>query len=343
MSENHDTVEWTEGSPGFTAAILDWKGGQIKEPPRRIEGTTRSADLIGVPARQSRPTRAPMSEQVEMMNSGQYGTLMLEFDTQRLPPKVSAIIGLRGKGSIPLVWSECPIRTLKSSLDQAQDDCYLFGSADISDPSAAAAVRALLYVWGGWPSEAVMHAALTDEPASTYLNVFCLRQASETDSAKELLTAIGAHPIHPALAEFARALIGERAAASLKRVNGVLEFGEQWEPFFFADVLEQSRSGEFNDADGQIVSGIQRREFELLLVHCLEAALGRKLNAFRDSRAEVRRPRPRPRPSPVRRPAARPDPPAAARDGRSTETMSKIGAEVTVVCPSCRTHEKCPR
>lgn len=276
------------------------------------------------------------------MDDGQYGMALPDFDTQHLPSGVGAIIGLRGNGSIPLVWSECPIRSLKSSLDQNQDDRNLLGSTDIADPSAAATVRALLYVWGGWPSEAAMHAALAEKQAAAYLNVFCARQAGETDTAKELLIAIGTHAIHSAVCEFARAFIGDRAGPALKRLGGVLEFGQQWEPFAFADVLEQARCGEFDAAGVQIVSGIQRREFELLLVHCLEAALGRQLNAFRDSRAEPRRPRPRSRPIPVRRPAAHREPPAAARDGRSSDTVSTLGAEVTVVCPSCRTQRTVP-
>lgn len=260
---------------------------------------------------------------------------MLELDTLHFPPAVSAILGLRSRGAIPLVWGDCPIRTVTSALDQTQDAKDLLKQDTIADESAAAAVRALLYLWGGWPSEAGMHAALASETASAYVQAFCLRQAGDSDTAKETLTNIGLHPIHAPLTAFACEQIGDTCPGALKRFRGVLEFGEQWEPFAFADAFEQARCGDFNDAGLQTVSNIQRREFELLLVQCLESAMGRSLNAFCDSRAKLKRARPRPRPAPTRRagPVSRSGEPA--RGTSAEKAPLKPSGDVTVACPGC--------
>ena len=148
---------------------------------------------------------------------------MLELDTRHFPTPVSAILGLRGAGAIPLIWGDCPIRTAKSSLDQTEDGKDLLKQDVIADEGAAAAVRALLYLWGGWPSEACMHAALATEPASDYVQVFCLRQAGESDTAKQILSKIGTHPIHSPLTAFACEQIGDSCPGALKRLRGVLD------------------------------------------------------------------------------------------------------------------------
>ena len=267
---------------------------------------------------------------------------MLEMDTLRLPPPISAIFVLRGEGVIPLVWSESPIRALKASLERAEDDSDLLGQAGIADESMAAAVRALLYLWGGWPSEALMHAALAAERESAYLRMFRSRQAGEPDAAKKLLIAIGEHATHPALAEFAREQVGASPSPALKRLRDVLDFGEQWEPFAFADVFEQARNEDIDGVSAGIVTAIQRREFELLLVNCLEAALGEKLNVFRDSQNEAQRAVRRMRTASAARAKSARHASAPAEKEQPAESVSTLGETVTVACPACRVQQPAP-
>jgi len=261
---------------------------------------------------------------------------MIELDTMQLPRRVVTALMLRGAELPPLQWQLNPNRAAKTALDSVADDAELLDrSPPLADEAMAAAVRALLYHWNGWPGDAVMYAQVAREPERIYIEALVKRQAPDAAGSKLLFQQLGQHPVFTPLGRFAIDAIGLATARGLKRLREVIAFGEQWEPFAYSDVYEQALGEELDPAGEHVVRTLQCREFELLLAYCLEAATGQQLTK-----------RPRAEHARHRAPTTKSSKKRSERDQRieplrtEPKALPKLkpimaAAGIAVICPSC--------
>lgn len=88
---------------------------------------------------------------------------MIKLDTSPSPTHIVTILMLRGAQLPPLQWHVNPNRNAKSELDGIADDKKLLDCDPLADEGMAAAVRALLYLWDGWPAECDMYSQAAPE------------------------------------------------------------------------------------------------------------------------------------------------------------------------------------
>jgi len=265
---------------------------------------------------------------------------MIELDASQLAPEVAGLF-LSGGAELPgLQWQARPKQFAKDRLDEIED-AKLLGRAAPGDEAMTVAVRALLYLWNGWPVEAAMVAQAAAEPECHYLTGFCERQLGRADRAKAALQQLADYPIYAPLAQYAIKTIGEATEPLLKRFKGLMELGETWEPFLFVDLVEQVRAGKFDRDAEIIVRRLQCREFELLFRHCYEQATGEPIPArvepesTADREARLRRlrhKRERKRPDRLarREPSAQEEKPSSGQRPGEAEP-----ATVNIGCPQC--------
>lgn len=281
---------------------------------------------------------------------------MTELARLNFDPEVTALLLARGTALPALVWQARPNQTARTTLD-ATDDAELFGRGGISDEKMAAAVRALLYLWNGWPDDCRMHsqAAATDE--RTYLEGIRQRQAGNAEQAKAAFRQLNGHPTYEKLASHTLEVIGSHSGPLLQRLKQIVELDGQWEPFMFVDVFEQACTGKLDLAGEEVVRRIQAEEFALLFVHCYAQATGRtvgprgrdetttddesNLKRMREliqkrKKAGARRPgltqlRRQPGPTPAGGSQESSDEP-----GKAQPAVKPPSGSIRVVCPKCR-------
>jgi len=271
-------------------------------------------------------------------------------------PEVTALLLARGTALPTLVWHARPNQAAKTTLD-AIDDAKLFGRDAINDEPMAAAVRALLYLWNGWPEDCRMHSQAAGTDERTYLEGIRQRQAGNAEQAKAAFRQLNGHPTYQELAACALDLIGPHGGPLLQRLKQIVELDEQWEPFMFVDVFEQACTGKLDLVGEELVRRIQAEEFALLFVHCYQQATGRTVGprgrdeATTDGESNIKRMREliqKRKNAGARRPGitqrGRPPSPAAAggSQGSSDEPQKDQPAAkppsnfIRVVCPNCR-------
>ncbi len=162
---------------------------------------------------------------------------------------------------------------------------------------------------------------------------------------KAALQQLGGHPIHEPLAAYMPTVIGASTDRALNRFKQITELGESWESFAFADLFEQARAGKLCSATDKTIRELQCREFELLLVHCYEAATGTSLPA-EPTEAETRPKRPRPvkkRTPKKRSPSPLPKSPTADESPKTPEQRRMLRplaghkpGEIGILCPGCK-------
>ncbi len=267
---------------------------------------------------------------------------MIKLQSAHVPARVANTLMLRGEKLPPLRWHETPIRAARSSLGAVADDRELLDCETLAKPGMAAAVRALLYLWNGWPEEANTAARGAPGTEQAYIRALIARQAGDTDQEKEELAKVSGHLIFTELAKQALDTIGERAEPLLKRFRGIVEFGEQWEPHAFADIFDQACAGGFDEASCEAVTLLQCREVELLLAYCLDAAVGEHPER-RQHDAPARRQAPA-RPKQTPRPAAggADKPGKGGKGGKAGKAGASLqlepvsaGLGVGLACPRC--------
>ncbi len=265
---------------------------------------------------------------------------MINMDLTRVAPEIAALLLQRGAGLPPLAWHERQIKLAKTTLDQL-DDGKLFGGATLANEEMTAAIRAMLYLWNGWPGDCKMYAQAADEQTCRYLVGFCERQAGNTDPAKEALQQLTAHPVYDAMTKYVPAAVGVGADTYLRRFADIVKLGGAWEPFAYIDLFELARRKELCNAAEEVVRTFQCREFELLFDHCYKATTGHSVEAVQEKAAATRPRREvkRKRPAPTRsQPAA---PPPASKSPVSEKTKKpparKPSMAIGVQCPKCTT------
>ena len=256
---------------------------------------------------------------------------MPHLDHAHLPPEIAKLLLLRGAGTPPLEWNA--VRAAKQSLDAIAGDADLFRGVSISDDTMAGAVRALLYLWNGWPAECVMHAQAVPDPERAYLEALAARQQGDTPAAKSFCHRLGEHPIFKPLADDAIKSIGQKSESPLQRFRSILEMGETWEPHAFLDLREQARAANKVGLTGvELVCELQRTEFEMLFAYCYRSVTGR--DATRPPEEKAKLPRKAPRPSPSRRKSTR-TPPPTSRKKVDPAPPAAPPTMLKVRCPKC--------
>ncbi len=201
---------------------------------------------------------------------------MPEFDLSKAPSEIAKLLLSRGSGASPLQWAAHPNLLAKKTLDQV-DNASLFGGVVIHDPPRAVAIRALLFLYTGWPDDALQFAGPAGDSERAYISGLAERHRHQTDAAKEWFQRLGKHSIFGSLLERARHLLRNEPDPALKRFREIIEMNEAWEPFAFIDLNEQARAGKLSPLGERIVCKLQDVEFELLFNHCYLAVTGRTI------------------------------------------------------------------
>lgn len=201
---------------------------------------------------------------------------MFNLDPDHLPQEIATLLLTRGRTVPPLLWDAQPNQLAARTLGEI-DDTKLFQRMGLANTAMASAVRALLLLWNGLPAQAKMALQSAPEAEQNYIATIIARHSGAVEEAKELMRRVGAHGVHQSLTSSGPKLLAGARDLTLARLAGILRQGGQWEPFLFLDAFEQARIGKMKDSGIQVVCKLQCLEFELLLRHCCETALGEKL------------------------------------------------------------------
>lgn len=201
---------------------------------------------------------------------------MPEFDLSKAPSEIAKLLLSRGSGTSPMQWAAHPNLLAKKTLDQL-DNTALFAGATVKDAPRAVAVRALLYLYTGWPDEAMQFAGPAGETEKAYINALAERHRHQADAAKEWFQKLGKQAIFGSLLERARQMLRNESDPALKRFREIIEMNEAWEPYAFNDLYERACAGKLSQVGERLVCKLQDAEFELLFNSCYLAAVGRTL------------------------------------------------------------------
>ena len=204
---------------------------------------------------------------------------MIGLDLGNFSPEMAKLVLLRGAGLPGLSWIGEGHRVGRKRLEAAEDR-ELFGCESLADEKMGAAVRALLYLWLGWPGDCAMFAQVAGDAERAYITGLCERHARHFDKAKELFKQLGGHhAIYQDLTAYALTASATAADPCVRRLREMLEQDQRWEAFLFCDALAQASAGKIKPAGEAVLRQIQCREFELLLAYCHEKAVGGKQKA----------------------------------------------------------------
>lgn len=201
---------------------------------------------------------------------------MVGLDVSPFAPEIARALLLRGTNLPPVLWKEEPNRGAKRLLDET-DDAALFAMPKLANEPMGAAVRALLYMWTGWLAECRMFGGAAPKAENLYMSALCERHSGRFNQAKESFTQLGSHPIYPLLSDYATSVLGNATDPSLQRLAGMLQQDQRWEPYLFCDAVILAALKRVKQNAETLIRQIVCREFELLFVHCYEAAVGQKL------------------------------------------------------------------
>jgi hypothetical protein len=275
---------------------------------------------------------------------------MFALEITRLPTEVASMLAVRNRGALPLRWQTQPDRRGKNALDEMADD-RLFGGLPVIDSSMTPAVKALLYLWNGWPDDAKMHAQPARRSERFYVTAFCERMLGRWEVAGQLFRQVEEMPILDALLGCVRELSQESGIESAERILKELEKAGRWDHLAFTRLLCEAANGALGPAGEQLVSLIQLKEFELLFNHCYEEATSVRVLVETKSQPRVsglkgrkREPESKPslgrshRPKTVGGEAKAEAAPVKEKRGQSTGPVhQKTTREATarVICPLC--------
>ena len=259
---------------------------------------------------------------------------MLELINGAIAPEIKALLIQRGSGIPPLQWHSRPIQIAKNTLDQIGED-KLFAPGRVKDEPMAAAVKALLYLWIGWPADCKMHLASAPQKEGLYLQAMCERQAGNMEAAKQLFQKMDGHPVYAPLASFALQDTDSGSDRVLARFFKMMELDKNWEAFLFADLYEQALAGKISDGGIQTMRRLLCKEAELLFRHCYGIAVeppAKPTSAAPRNAQSQRKPTARSRPKRTGAAAGRPKP----SPEQASPSSAKAEPPIRVMCPKCR-------
>lgn len=144
-----------------------------------------------------------------------------------------------------------PFSSLSSKLDRCLSQAKL-------TPSAQALLRAALLLWHDHLEESHRVSQQIHSPDGSYLHAVMHRREPDYNNAKYWLHRAGRHPVFPALATRAAALLKETDSA----LAGQLLPGGEWDPFAFVDACEEAAGS--SGTRYRLLQQLQKLEFELL-------------------------------------------------------------------------------
>ncbi len=266
-----------------------------------------------------------------------------ELNPALLPQNVATILMAGGTQRVDLDWHGRPKQIANEKLD-ALDDHLLLEVDSLADEPMAAAVRSLLYLWSGWPAEALTFAQAAPEKERLYIRGLRERQHGNFEAAKECFRQLGVHPAMEALVGGTITTIGSSKDVLLNRFRQLLEFGGEWEPYFFVDIFEQTLSAKVEGDSRRIVCRIQCLEFELLFRHCYEKATGRPIPerlkeetaaSQEDTRRRLRRLREKRTRDRAPASSSSSDRSAPTKETPTQEKPQEKSSALRIACPKC--------
>lgn len=201
-------------------------------------------------------------------------SLLHEYE---LPRDITALWQQRGAALPPLQLQEGANVAAKAMLDDIISDVVLLQTKNIAEPQMTSAVRGLIYLWNGWLDECAACAEEAPEPEQHYLNGIVARQIGDPEAARHAFAQFDDHPIYAKLAREAHVTLGTPNDAALAQFKTQLDSAGTWDPIAFIEIYEQCRACKLSVGVERMVRGFQCREIELLMVHCLQTALGDRL------------------------------------------------------------------
>ena len=276
-------------------------------------------------------------------------TSMVQLDSTLLAPKIAQVMAYTGWGMPPLNWATRANQTAQSILDDSEDTA-LFAPHPVSNEAMASAVRALLYLWSGWPVYCHMWTASVPEIEKGYLAAMAERHNGNAEESKAYLQQLSDRPIDAALADLATHLISDHAETALKNFREVVQLDGAWEPFAFTDLVMQANNGDFSHASEEVIQKLQWHEFNLLMHRCYLAATGVDVTKKEQTKAPTKPTRRTERPSPAR---LRQTTPAAIHNQASpsntqpteaaiNKSKSAEPSNIRIKCPKCKIVSKFP-
>ncbi len=156
----------------------------------------------------------------------------------------------------------------------------LFAPLKPRDPHAArACVAGLLLLYDGLDESHSISQELHDATGS-YWHGIMHRREPDYGNAKYWFARVRRHPIFPAVAAAAREIAREHLAQHPWPAAGWLLNAESWQPEKFVDLCQAAAAASTDRASGTpqqadlLCRHIQRKETELLLEFCYQAAIG---------------------------------------------------------------------
>jgi hypothetical protein len=194
--------------------------------------------------------------------------------------EIARLLVCRGSGTLTLLWTENQNLLGKKSLGQ-NSDSVLFGGLGIRNPRMACAVRALLYLYTGWPVEAEQQAALAAPGEHTYIAGLCARHQKQPEAAKEWFGKLGRHALLGPLGERTLQLLRSEVDPPLKQFRETVGKDRLWHLAAFVDLFDQACAGKLSPTGERLVGRLQDLEFEMLFSHCFAAATGQNITGRR--------------------------------------------------------------
>ena len=260
---------------------------------------------------------------------------MADLNIGRLAPDVAALLWKVGGDLPPLLWQDRANPAARKTLDEV-DEHRLFGRQELKSDAMASAVKALLYLWNGWPADGSMYGQLAEPNERAYIAALCERHLGRTDAAKKLFQQLDGHPIFSDLAASALKLAGSVAEPSIQRLRQIIALDSLWEPYVFVNLHAMAVAGRSSPRAQEVIRQIQKVEFDLLFAHCYRAATDEDvLLAPTTDEGATRKPSRRiARPS-VRTPSPTPKAPARSAPEPARSEPPKLAGTVNVQCPRC--------
>ncbi len=267
---------------------------------------------------------------------------MTELDLNLFPKYIATLLSLRGNSPPPLQPQKSAIHAGKQMLESLDDNNTLCGSTVLVNEQMGCAVRAILYLWNGWPGECTMSASLADKPESLYLNGLCHRQQGEYSAAKTTFQKLDGHPVYYLLAKKAVTILRESKKPIVARFTKLLEMADEWEPYAFSDIIESHLANPSSQDLDLMLRHVQAAEMELLLCHCLEQATGCSLaeageKLKREQEKDRLRRKITRKPPQRRSPSQSSTPQSSSATATATRTKIKEAEpRIKLCCPKCK-------
>lgn len=201
---------------------------------------------------------------------------MVAIEVVRLSPEVASMLMVRNREALPLCWQNQPNRRGRNALEEMSDE-RLFGDAVFLDDRLKTTIRALLYLWNGYPDQATECVRSAPCGEGLYLIALANRMLGRWPAAEEVFSRLPEQPFLPTLLSCAKEICTACGSQLMVSVQEVFEQLQKWDHQLFTALFQQAAAGQIGLAGEHVVSQIQYSEFELLFSHCYEKTTGTRV------------------------------------------------------------------